>query len=58
MVYLGMGQDACQISRHLDAGFILFPFWVGPISVVPVVNKTCEGMHKARLTEGRRRVVG
>ena len=22
MVYLGMGQDACQISRHLDAGFM------------------------------------
>ena len=36
MVYLGMGPGACKISRHLDTGFILFQFWVGPISVVPV----------------------
>ena len=36
MVYLGMGAGACKISRSLDAGFILFQFWVGPISVVPV----------------------
>ena len=36
MVYLGMGARACKISRPLDAGFILFPFWVGLISVVPV----------------------
>ena len=38
MVYLGMGARACKISRPLDAGFILFPFWVGLISVVPVVE--------------------
>ena len=36
MVYLGMGPGACKISSPLDAGFILFQFWVGPISVVPV----------------------
>ena len=36
MVYLGMGPGACEISRPLDAGFILFQFWVGLISVVPV----------------------
>ena len=36
MVYLGMGPGACKISRPLDAGFILFQFWVGLISVVPV----------------------
>ena len=35
-VYLGMGPGACKISKPLDAGFILFPFWVGLISVVPV----------------------
>ena len=33
-----MGARACKISRPLDAGFILFPFWVGLISVVPVFN--------------------
>ena len=38
MVYLGMGPGACKISRPLDAGFILFQFWVGLISVVPVSN--------------------
>ena len=39
MVYLVMGQDVCKISRSLDDGFILFQFWVGPISVVPVWNR-------------------
>ena len=38
MVYLGMGPGACKISRPLDAGFILFQFWVGLISVVPVLT--------------------
>ena len=36
MVYLGMGPGAYKISKPLDAGFILFQFWVGLISVVPV----------------------
>ena len=36
MVYLGMGPGAYKISMPLDAGFILFQFWVGLISVVPV----------------------
>ena len=43
MVYLGMGARACKISRPLDAGFILFPFWVGLISVVPVKNEKKRG---------------
>ena len=36
MVYLGMGPGAYKIPKPLDAGFILFQFWVGLISVVPV----------------------
>ena len=40
MVYLGMGPGVCKISRLLDAVFILFQFWVGPISVVPVKQTT------------------
>ena len=31
-----MGPGACEISKPLDAGFIIFQFWVGLISVVPV----------------------
>ena len=31
-----MGPGAYKISKPLDAGFILFQFWVGLISVVPV----------------------
>ena len=38
MVYLGMGPGACKFSRPLNAGFILFQFWVGLISVVPVLT--------------------
>lgn len=46
MVYLGMGPGACKISRHLDTGFILFQFWVGPISVVPVLTfRSWHGIH-------------
>ena len=33
---LGMGPGAYKISKPLDAGFIIFQFWVGLISVVPV----------------------
>jgi len=38
MVYLGMGPGAYKIPKPLDAGFILFQFWVGLISVVPVTS--------------------
>ena len=46
MVYLGMGPGAYKISKPLDAGFILFQFWVGLISVVPVFinNETQEAV--------------
>ena len=58
MVYLGMGARACKISRPLDAGFILFPFWVGLISVVPVPEAETEAeIPKYRMSEANIGVV-
>ena len=52
MVYLGMGARACKISRPLDAGFILFQFWVGLISVVPVKTQSIEDGIRSNLSRG------